>query len=219
MNTTTGIKNKLIVKFKPFLLISTIRHLSKTLNFETRTNRISLSFTTLILLICSCTNAEKKPTIANNNAIKTQALNDSNHDDITYYEGESEETDFYVVICDTGTDYYSLRNQMLGMSKSGNFLIDSLNRYYDVEKKELILPEKHEDQMYAGQYYPRRFEGDFISIEYLNQFHAKSNPNTLAIIAGIYSNKSEAEQRKTILKQNGFMANTSNCKLYTGCMH
>lgn len=219
MNTANSLRNKPKDELKPFLLISRICDLSKTTNIETIFNGIFRFSTLLMLLICSCTNGESNQSTANNNAIKTQPLKGTIQDDVTYYEGESEETDFFVVICDTGTDYYLLRNQMLRMSQIIKSPIDSLDRYYDTDKKELILPEKYEDEMYAGQYYPRRFEGDFMSIEYLNQFNDKSNPKTLAIVAGIYANKSEADNRKMLLNQNGFIAHSSKCKLYTGCMH
>ena len=176
-------------------------------------------FSLIALFIFSCTNTQNKTIVTNKDSTSVISPKDSIHDDISYYEGESEETDFYVIVCDSGADYFSLRNKMIEIAETGKVQIDSLERYFNAEKNELILPEKHEDQMYAGAYYPRRFEGDFLSIEYLNQYHKNSNDKTLAIIAGIFANKNEAEQRKMLLNQNGFLATNSKCRLYTGCMH
>lgn len=173
----------------------------------------------MALFIYSCSNGGNKTTDTSKDSTNTINHKDTVQDDISYYEGESEETDFYVVIGDSGTDYFTLRNKMIKMAETGKLQIDSMERYFNTEKNDLILPEKHDDQMYAGTYYPRRFEGNFLSIEHLNQYKKYSSDKTLAIIAGIYANKQEAELRTMQLNQNGFLATNSLCKLHTGCMH
>lgn len=82
-------------------------------------------------------------------------------------------TNYFLVIVDTGTNYYALRNQMIKVASSGKVPIDTMGRTFDKVKNRIILPEDDEDEMYAGDYYPRRVPSRILSLEYLGLYQKK----------------------------------------------
>ena len=126
---------------------------------------------------------------------------------------------YYIVIADTGNDYYSLRGKMFDLNKRLSIPIDTLGRYYNKEKKRIVLPDNDEDEMYAGEYYPRRDLAENLSLDYLNIFTRNAGDNTIALVSGIYGNEQEATAALSRLKSSSEKAFSMKSQVYVGCMH
>ena len=61
------------------------------------------------------------------------------------------------MVADTGKDYFKLRNQMFRLNQLLHISIDTMGRYYNKMKDEIVLRENDEDEIYRGEYFPRRF--------------------------------------------------------------
>lgn len=126
---------------------------------------------------------------------------------------------YYIVIADTGADYYSLRKKMFDLNQQVNIPIDTLGRYYNKEKKRIVLPDDDEDEMFAGEYYPRRDLAENLSLDYLNIFTKNAGDNTIALVSGIYANENEATAAVSRLKATSRKAFSMKSQVYIGCMH
>ena len=139
--------------------------------------------------------------------------------DSSEYNPADETAIYYVVVTDTGTNYSELREKMENIHQTLNIAIDTMGRYYNKAKDLIALPDNDSDEMYAGAYYPRRSPTDFLSLEYLTFYKKASSDNTIALIAGIYENKSSADSALTILKPSQHNAFAIKSSIYVGCMH
>lgn len=126
---------------------------------------------------------------------------------------------FFVVLADTGKDYYTLRKKMFELNSVFNLPIDTMNRYFDKHKRQIVLSESDEDEMYRGEYFPRRDASDFLSIEYLNVYFEKADLKTLALVAGIFEEEKLANKVLELLKQKCKSGYVVKASLYEGCMH
>ena len=126
---------------------------------------------------------------------------------------------YFVVIADTGNDYYTLQQLMLKLSRESGIEIDTMGRFYNAEKNLIALPDDDEDEIYAGDYYPRRFPGQSLSLEYLNMYLPESADKTIALVIGIYETAPEADSMLTRLKPFAPQIFTIQSELYLGCMH
>ena len=134
---------------------------------------------------------------------------------------EEEYINAYVVICDTSQDYYELREKMFLLNKALKIEIDTLGRGYDLSKKQICLPEDDEDEIYSGNFYPRRYPSETLSLEYLNYYvnGFKPNKKTIDIISLITDDKDKAELQIIEIKKYSENAFILNSTIYMGCMH
>ncbi len=132
---------------------------------------------------------------------------------------DSDSEYFYIVTADTHQNYFFLDRKMLEMAGRLNLPIDTMGRYYNPEKNKIILPETDEDDVWAGDYYPRRFPSDFLSLEHLSYYQLSANPKTIALIAGIFETEQRADSAVSFLKKQGESAFSFRAKLFTGCLH
>jgi gamma-glutamylcyclotransferase (GGCT)/AIG2-like uncharacterized protein YtfP len=126
---------------------------------------------------------------------------------------------YYAVLADTGRDYASLRTTMFRIAKELNHPIDTMERYFDEATKELKLAEDSDDELYAGYYFPRRFEGNFLSIEYLYLYDKKANSNTMAVVAGSFLNRNSADSLCRKMKPITPKSIVVMFWEYDGCIH
>lgn len=171
-------------------------------------------------ILLSCTNNSAPESIASK--IESSSIDDIKHN--LDFVGDIDSSDwewgiYYVIVSDTSEDYQSLRSKMLKISEESKIKIDSLDRSFDKSKGRLVLPDNHEDEIYAGEYYPRRYDSDFLSIEYLNFYTERAGENTMAVIAGIYEDKSQADSAFLSIRQVDNKALLMRSKMYIGCMH
>jgi hypothetical protein len=126
---------------------------------------------------------------------------------------------FFIVVADTGLNYYLLNQKMYALSDQLHMQIDTMGRYYNKNKDLISLPVNHEDKVYAGAYFPRRFPSASLSLEYLSFYREQPSKNTIALVAGIYEKQESADSALSVLRkaeENPFMFKTN---IYIGCVH
>jgi len=106
------------------------------------------SYTVIILLwlFCSCSSGDVKSTVTGDST-QTHSIADTSSG-----QGYADTSDFetmYVVIVDTGLDYFPLQRAMYSLSEKVHIPVDTMNRYYDKEKDRIVLNENDEDDMYG----------------------------------------------------------------------
>lgn len=126
---------------------------------------------------------------------------------------------FYMVIADTGLNYQALRRKMTGLQQQLHLEIDTLGRIYSTEKQRIIVPENDEDEMYAGDYYPRRGAGENLSIEQMDAYLNGSRPKNMGLVAGIYTDQASGDQALKKVKQQELKAFLLKADIFMGCMH
>jgi hypothetical protein len=140
----------------------------------------------------------------------------------TEYDIDSDYATFYILVADTGNDYYILHQEMTGLQQKLNLNIDTMNRYYNAEKG-IILHEDDEDDMYAGEYFPRRFPSTDLSLEYLSAYMPyvpdTGQNKTIALIAGIFQEEKEGTLALQQVKPHLSSATLIKASMYVGCMH
>lgn len=148
-----------------------------------------------------------------------EASNNVAYETPSVLDDESEYATFYVVIADTGTSYYPLQKEMYRLSQLKGWDIDTMFRTYYPDKDLIALPEDDEDEIYAGDYYPRRFPSETLSLEYLLMYEDNVSEKSIALVRGIYEEQKQAEAATKILKKDAPKAYWVAAKIYTGCMH
>ncbi len=139
----------------------------------------------------------------------------------TGYSQEYDTSEFqevHIVIVDTSSNYYLLRDKMQYISEKQMIEIDTMGREYDKENDLIRLPKNHTDEIYAGDYFPRRYPTQTLSIEHF-EFYNTESVHMKCLVAGIYDTKREALKRLKIIKRyssNSFLLTT---RLYMGCIH
>ncbi len=175
----------------------------------------------LLLILLSACNKSKS---VHNDDLNAQAINDSSASIIVSESAidslaNLDYTSYWIVIADTSLLYDPLLKKMGELSLKLNSPIDSMGRFYNRKKDLVALPDTDDDELYAGEYFPRRYESDYLSIEYLNWYNELSNEKMLVIMAGIFVNESTADTALNKLKLINTQALKFKSKLYTGCMH
>ncbi len=174
----------------------------------------------LLLTLSFCRNKEQKDCCAGpqkqllaDTAIMEQLPGD------TAVPIEDEMATYYIVVADTGADYYLLRTKMFDLHKQLQLDIDTLGRAYNPQSNLIALPENDEDEIYRGEYYPRRYPSKFLSLEYLSWYQDHNERKTIALVAGIYEDNESADSALLKLKKEGPQAFVLKARVYVGCMH
>ena len=127
--------------------------------------------------------------------------------------------DFYIVIADTGQDYVSLQKRMVELHEKSKIPIDTLGRTFNSVKKRIALPDDAADELYAGDYFPRRFPSESLSLEYLSIYQNHAGSNTIALVTGIFNSTKEANRALQEWKKKEVKAFKIKSSMYVGCMH
>jgi len=186
-----------------------------------------LCFAILSIVLCSCTpnktkentataattSKDYKPTfVVNEPKVIVPEVTDS-------VMSVEEYADYFVIVVDTGFNYATLRTQMFKISKELELPIDTLGRTFDQKKNLIALPENDEDEIYAGDYFPRRSLGENLSLEYLDVYQKSASKKRIAMLSGIYENKKSADSALNIIKRIAPKAFSLKANIYIGCMH
>ncbi len=137
-------------------------------------------------------------------------------------DGDNAEEDYvvlYAVIADTGYNYFLLNRAMYNLSAAMHIPVDTNGRHYDPQKKKIVLSDTDEDEMYRGEYFPRRFPSSYLSMEYYATYTSDSCGDVMALCAGLFENESEADSVLTLIKSATPKAFKVAAKMYLGCMH
>lgn len=99
--------------------------------------------------------------------------------------------------------------------------IDTLGRRYDTTKDLICLPEDDEDEINAGEYFPRRYPSTVLSLEYLEFYDEskKGDDKTIALVAAIEENQQSAEKLLAAIREHMKSAYILKSRIYMGCMH
>ena len=127
----------------------------------------------------------------------------------------------YIVVSDTSQNYFELRQKMFDLSKVLKTEIDTMGRVFNKKKNLICLPENDEDEIYAGEYFPRRYPSETLSLEYLIYYTNEKKPTegTMAIVTIITDNKEKADKKLAEVKKHSDEAFILNSQIYMGCMH
>jgi hypothetical protein len=156
-----------------------------------------------------------EPGIDKNDSTTTHSKLESNE----IINSETDLASYYIVIADTGTDYQSISNKLFETNRKSGILIDSMERTYNKEKNLIALPDNDEDELYAGNYFPRRFPSEYLSLEYLRFYKPHSAEKTIALVTGIYEQEKAAESALLALKKTEKKAFKIKAEVYIGCIH
>jgi hypothetical protein len=126
---------------------------------------------------------------------------------------------YYLVIADTSKNYFELQKKMFEINQKLNISIDTMGRFYNKSKNLIAFPDNDVDEIYAGDYFPRRFPSKSISLEYLDFYKRKSGEKTIALVTGIYETEKSADSALTNLNRTENKAFKIKADIYIGCMH
>lgn len=177
----------------------------------------------LIALLCAC-GPDAKNTNNNTDTTALQitidtAVNDSIGAVDPAFSTQKDYADYYLVIADTGTNYYSLDAVMYKLASQSLMEIDTLGRYYDAKKKKIILPENYPDDLYAGEYVECHTLTDKLSLEYLKSYTTNTTDKNICLLAGMYETKETADSVCAVIKHFRPEAYVLAGRVYIGCMH
>lgn len=128
----------------------------------------------------------------------------------------------YLVVIDTGSNYWQLEHTMFTLNSKLGLKIDTMNRHYNKASNMVVLADDDEDDIWRGEYYPRRGGEDFLSIEYWQYFDLNENKHTdttFALVAGMFDNTLNADSMAGIIKPYQPTVFVMKSKIYMGCMH
>lgn len=125
----------------------------------------------------------------------------------------------YVTVADTGRDYWLLRREMADISTQLKYPIDTMDRYYNAQKNEIVVSDTDEDEMYRGEYFPRRFTSNNLSLEYLDVYSKATTQKNIALVAGIYEAQKSADSFLSIIRPYAAHPFVVKANVYVGCMH
>lgn len=177
---------------------------------------------TVFLIACGATSADKNETELDSAKIDTTinlqtnvAANNNVTEDTTDYNNAI----YFVVVADTSADYYLLHKKMLNLNRQLNIPIDTMGRFYNKTKNLIALPDNDEDEIYAGDYFPRRFPSDNLSLEYLDFYQRQAGEKTIALVTGIYETEKSADSVVTVIEKAEKKVFKIKADIYVGCMH
>jgi hypothetical protein len=174
------------------------------------------------LTACGTTSTDKKEAevdsakIDTTTNLQTNVAEDNNvAEDTTDYNNAT----YFVVVADTSADYYLLHKKMFNLNRRLNIPIDTMGRFYNKTKNLIALPDNDEDEIYAGDYFPRRFLSDNLSLEYLDFYQRQAGEKTIALVTGIYETEKSADSALTVLHKTEKKVFKIKADIYVGCMH
>jgi hypothetical protein len=177
---------------------------------------------TVFLTACGTTSADKNRADVDSTKIDTTTSLQTNVgtdnsvvEDTTDYNNAT----YFVVVADTSLDYPTLHRKMFDLNSKLKIPIDTMGRFYNKTKNLIALPDNDEDEIYAGDYFPRRFPSDNLSLEYLNFYQRQASEKTIALVTGIYETEKSADSALTVLHKTEKNVFKIKADIYVGCMH
>lgn len=182
-----------------------------------------LSLLIIIIYCISCSQEVSRNDNKDLEIVRNDSINGLEHisssipglDDTTNFDYAS----YYILIADTGREYVSLNKNMFVLNRELNIPIDTMGRSYHVVKDLIALPDIDEDELYAGNYFPRRFPSEHLSLEYLDFYTENAGDKTIALVAGIYEAERSADSALAVLHSVNQNAFKIKAKVFIGCMH
>ena len=126
--------------------------------------------------------------------------------------------DCFVVIADTGTNYFSLREQMLQLPQDLKQPIDTLGRTFGLSEGAIVYADSFATEE-DNSYFPRRYPDNTLSLEYLRAYADSADRKTIALVTGIFGEKKDADEALAKLKKTTGKAFLIPATVYLGCMN
>lgn len=187
-------------------------------------NIIFLLFISFTTIACNTSNTESSSTFKDTT-------------DFAYYESvkydEYSESEIrYVINVAQGLNYDSLKQIAQDVSMLLHWPLDSLDRYFNINRRKIIVPENSEDEVWAGEYIFRRYGDDFVSVEMMNAYiDTETEKNAKAkdlfyndslqmfVCAGIFEDINAAKSVLSKVQSLFPKAQLIKTEMYMGCMH
>ena len=170
-------------------------------------------------LLLACNSGRTSGTRHNDSSLTTTPKADSIATlNDTAAESQDEAT-VYLAIADTGKDYAALDKTMYLLHKKLMLAIDTMGRYYNSTKNLIAVSDTDADELYRGEYFPRRFTAENLSLEYYKTYNAHSTEKNIALVSGIYETRERADSALELLKTEAPRAFVIQANVYVGCMH
>ena len=125
--------------------------------------------------------------------------------------------EMYIVVLSQSDDYAGLVKRAKGISSDTGIKYDGEGMVYD-PKRGLIIPDDSDDDMWAGSYYPRRYDSRFISIEY-SKYYLDKPKGKYAIIGFMDMKAREAKRMHQWFQKYVPDAVYSHKPFWQGCIH
>ena len=201
---------------------------------------MKIFFSFILLFILFSCSSEKEPEIIslNNRAELLGPSNDSlpevitssvtTEENIPFVDAtllEEPETDtvsnavYYITIADTGLNYFDLHKTMRLIAGETGIKIDTMGKGYNKKKKLIAYPMNHEDELYRGEYYPRRYPSACLSLEYMNFYNHNIEQKTIVLVAAICEQKDSAIYFAKQILPNHKKVFVLKSNVFIGCMH
>jgi len=125
--------------------------------------------------------------------------------------------DKYILILKSTEDY----NEAVAFAVQSR---EKLGLKFDNDKvkysksKGIYFSEDIDDVAYRGKYYPRRYDGEYISLENSNGYYGFS-PGYIIVVGGIYSDKKSADKGLSRVKEFYKDAYAKKTVMWMGCIH
>ena len=177
----------------------------------------------LTTLACTSriTNADSAHSMAANDTaiVQQPGTSDLDPEEVVHEDDESGAfLDCFIVIADTGRNYFALRDQMLQLHNNGKAPIDTLGRTYDISEGAIVYIDSA-DMEADNSYFPRRYPDTTLSLEYLHAYAKHAGRKTIALVTGIYEDKKDADAALAKLKASTVKAFLIPATVYLGCMN
>lgn len=199
-------------------ICGTIKMINRILHNKLRIT-MAMALTITILAFIGCkeeTDAEDSAAITTDSTTYKTSAKDTG---VKGQTSEEEMVDYYVLCLEKSNNYNYLDSLMLAAGPKTNLPIDTMNRYYNKKKKMIVLSDKDEDEMYRGEYAPRRFTGSFISIESYSYYQTEADQSMMCLIGGLFDKKEDAELLLNEIKETFPHSEVFHTRLYNGCIH
>lgn len=184
--------------------------------------RLIYVLSTVFLVACGASSPEQNKVETDSVKVDTSTNAGTNSKDENGIAGDSSDFNnaiYYVLVADTGKDYSSLRRKMFDLRNTLKISIDTMGRIYNKKKNLIALPDNDKDEIYAGEYFPRRFPSENLSLEYLNFYQKQAGEKTIALVTGIYETEKSADSVLTVLRKIEPKVFKIKADIYVGCMH
>lgn len=181
-----------------------------------------LHFLILVFLLAACGTSMPESKTAKVQSIRIDTTTNASiaiQDTAIDQSSETETVTYFVVVADTSSNYYALHKKMFELNRQLSIPIDTMGRFYNETKKLITLPDEDEDDIYAGDYFPRRFPSNNLSLEYLDFYQEKAGEKTIALVTGIYETEKNADNAMIVLQKIEKNVFKIKANIYVGCLH
>jgi hypothetical protein len=177
----------------------------------------------IALLAAACSapeHSEKEVPHQPDTIIVTPSKADHEMDKDTNEYVEEEYVDFFVTIADTGHSFEAMTKTMMHLTQSfGAVEMEHPINQYIPERDSLMVPPDSDDEMWRGAYMLRRSADETMTVEYLDMYDTAAPPGTMAVVTGIWSERSQADSVLRAHRSGSPVPRLIPARLYQGCMH